>query len=129
MTEDHEIIVAKIMQFAEENEAVPITQVLREAEADDCYVDNIAAVCGGENGRPYEVQFDYSPGNVSYWSTHEEARAASARLWLIGQAFRVEDHIVSAVNKRIAKRVEEYDDRMAAYAAELKAEIRSRQAA
>ncbi|QKJ90907.1 hypothetical protein [Agrobacterium pusense] len=129
MTEDHETIVAKIMQFAEENEAVPITQVLREAEADDCYVDNIAAVCGGENGRPYEVQFDYSPGNVSYWSTHEEARAEAARLWLSGQASRVEDHIVSAVNKRIAQRVEEYDDRMAAYAAELKAEIRSRQAA
>lgn len=129
MFENHEIIVAKIMQFAEENEAVPITQVLRAAEADDCYVDNVAAVCGGENGRPYEVQFDYSPGNVSYWSTHEEARAEAARLWLSGQASRMEDHIVSAVNKRIAKRVEEYGDRIAAYAAELKAEIRSRDAA
>lgn len=128
MFENHEIIVAKIMQFAEENEAVPITQVLRAAEADDCYVDNVAAVCGGENGRPYEVQFDYSPGNVSYWSTHEEARAEAARLWLSGQASRMEDHIVSAVNKRIAKRVEEYGDRIAAYAAELKAEIRSRDA-
>ncbi len=129
MTEDHEIIVAKILQFAEENEAMPITQVLREAEADECYVDNIAAVCGGENGRPYEVQFDYSPGNVSYRSTHEEARAEAARLWLSGQASRMDDHIVSAVNKRIAKRVEEYDHRLAAYAAERKAEIRSRQAA
>ncbi len=129
MFENHQMIVEKIMQFAEENEAVPITQVLRAADADECYVDNVAAVCGGENGRPYEVQFDYSPGNVSYWSTHEEARAEAARLWLSGQASRVEDHIVSAVNKRIAKRVEEYDDRMTAYAAELKAEIRSRQAA
>ncbi|SOC93577.1 hypothetical protein SAMN05216358_3758 [Rhizobium sp. AN5] len=129
MFENHEIIVAKIMQFAEENEAMPITQVLRAAEADECYVDNVAAVCGGENGRPYEVQFDYSPGNVSYWSTHEEARAEAARLWLSGQVSRIEDHIVSAVNKRIAKRVEEYDDRMAAFAVELKADIRSTRAA
>lgn len=113
MSEDHELIVAKILQFAEENEAMPITQVLQQAEADGCYIDNIAAVCGGENGRPYEVQFDYAPGNVSYWWTHEDARAEAARLWLSGQASRVEDHIVSAVNKRIAERVDAHGDSIA----------------
>lgn len=114
MFENPELIVAKILQFADENEAMPITDVLRQAEADGCYVDNIAAVCGGENGRPYEVQFDYSPGNVSYWSTHEEARAEAARLWLSDQASRVEDHIARAVDARISKRVEEHEKRKAA---------------
>ncbi len=129
MTEDHEIIVAKILQFAEDNEAMPITEALSIADSEDCEVYKLAIVLGGEKGRPFEVQFDYAPGNVSYWSTHEEARAEAARLWLSGEASHIDDFVVRAVNKRIAKRVEEYDDRMTAYAAELKAEIRSRQAA
>ncbi|MES4991049.1 hypothetical protein ABVB70_11960 [Agrobacterium radiobacter] len=129
MTEDHEIIVAKILQFAEENEAMPITQALSIANSEDCDVYKGAVVLGGENGGPFEVQFDYSPGNVTYWSTHEEARAEAARLWLSCEASHIDDFVVRAVGERISTRVREYDERLAAYAAELKAEIRSRAAA
>ncbi len=129
MFENHEILVAKILRFAEENEALPITQALSIADSEDCDVYKGAVVLGGENGGPFEVQFDYSPGNVTYWSTHEEARAEAARLWLSGEASHIDDFVVRALGKRISTRVEEYDDRLAAYAAELKAEIRSRAAA
>ncbi|MQB20522.1 hypothetical protein DXT90_07730 [Agrobacterium tumefaciens] len=129
MTEDHELIVAKILRFAEENEAMPITQALNIADSEDCKVYKSAVVLGGENGRPFEVQHDYGDANVSYWSTHEEARAEAARLWLSGEASHIDDFVVRAVDARISERVEEYHDRIEAYAAELKTEIRSRAAA
>lgn len=129
MTEDHEIVVAKILQFAEDNEAMSITQALSIADADHCDVYKGAVVTGGENGRPFEVQFDYSPGNVSYWLTHEEARAEAARLWLSGEASHIDDFVVRSVGERISTRVEEYEARMFAASAEIKADIMSRQAA
>ncbi|WP_421440702.1 hypothetical protein [Agrobacterium tumefaciens] len=129
MTEDHETIVAKIMQFAEENEAMPITQALSIANSEDCDVYKGAVVLGGENGGPFEVQFDYSPGNVTYWSTHEEARAEAARLWLSGEASHIDDFVVRAVGERISTRVQEYEARMFAASEKIKADLMSRQAA
>lgn len=129
MTEDHELIVAKILRFAEENEAMPITQVLSIADSEDCKVYKSAVVLGGENGRTFEVQHDYGDANVSYWSTHEEARAEAARLWLSGEASHIDDFVVRAIDTLTTERIEEHKNLLAAYVAVLKADTRSRAAA
>jgi hypothetical protein len=86
--------------MSEENE-MTITQIIHFAETERCAIDNLAIVCGGGRGEPYEVQHDYGDANVSYWPTHEEARVEAGRLWLTGEASRIEDHIVAEAERRI----------------------------
>ncbi|XUY27804.1 hypothetical protein RMR21_005455 [Agrobacterium sp. rho-8.1] len=83
-----------------QEQGMTITQIIRFAETEKCGIDNLAIVCGGESGRPFEVQHDYGDANVSYWETHEEARTEAGRLWLTGAVSRVEDHIVAAAERR-----------------------------
>lgn len=101
-----------------------ITEILALADREGFDVYKGVVVLGTAD-RGFEVHHGYGDANVSYWSSHEEARQEAGRLWLAGEASHVEDFIVKKVGEKIAARHEEFDCRIRAAAAQIKADMRA----
>lgn len=93
------------------NPKMSIPEIIDFAKSESCHVYKLAVVAGGSGGRPFEVMFDYDGGTVSYWETHEEARAEAARLWQSGEASYIDDFIVARAEREIAIRLNETQER------------------
>lgn len=111
--------------MTEEDSQMTITEIIEFAKTELFDVYKGAVVCGGDGGRPYEVQHDYGDANVSYWETHEEARTEVARLPQAGHASWIEDFIVKRADEVIADHANEREERISA----IKAEVREKRAA
>ncbi|MDR7147165.1 hypothetical protein [Rhizobium sp. BE258] len=101
-----------------------ITELLTLAKSENFDVYRGAVVLGSPE-RGYEVQHDYGSANVSYWSTHEEARQEAARLWIAGEASHIDDFIVKRASDEIADRLDRFDTLLAAEAVRIDAELRA----
>ncbi|MCA0341242.1 MAG: hypothetical protein LCH99_16130 [Proteobacteria bacterium] len=106
--------------FEEDQHDMTITEIIEFAKIELFDVYRGAVICGGDGGQPYEVQHDYGTGNVSYWETHEEARAEAARLWLAGEASHIDDFIVRRAGEVIADHANELEGRITAITAEMR---------
>ncbi|GLR49718.1 hypothetical protein KYK30_14260 [Shinella yambaruensis] len=111
--------------FEEDQHDMTITEIIEFAKTELFEIYKGAVVCGGDGGRPYEVQHDYGNANVSYWETNEEARTEVARLWQAGHASWIEDFIVKRADEVIADHANEREERISV----IKAEMREKRAA
>ncbi|MDX3976155.1 hypothetical protein [Shinella sp.] len=111
--------------FEEDQHDMTISEIIEFAKTELFDVYRGAVICGGNGGRPYEVQHDYGDANVSYWETHEEARAEVARLPQAGHASCIDDFIVKRAGEVIADHANELEERISV----IKAEMQEKRAA